>query len=87
MCSIRVTERRRKRRVIPILYCLAELILIWLVLVLIELEFNILNWDLWAIVTYLIFAIYSVAKTVRIYERQKTYLTQKEYKKLKELKE
>ncbi len=78
-------ERREKRLLIPIVYFFAEVILVWLTITLIELNFNILDWDFWAIVVFIIWIIYSIIKTINVYNRQKDYpKAEKEWKGLKE---
>ena len=71
--SLKHNERRRKRLITPIIYFLAEIIFYWLALSLIQLEFNFINWDIWAILIIIVTSIYSVMKTVHIYKRQKDY--------------
>ena len=71
--DIRIDERRRKRVFIPIIYFIAEITVAWLVLTLVQLNFNILEWSIWSILLFLIVVIYSVLKTVHVYERQKDY--------------
>ena len=74
-------ERRRKRLVMPIIYFLAEIIFIWLVLALIQVKFNMFEWNFWALAIFILGSVYSIFKTVHIYERQKDYPTKKEYNK------
>ena len=79
---IRDSERRRKRIILPIIYFLAEAILVWLVLALIQVNFNVFEWSLWAIVIFSIGAIYSIIKTANVYQRQNEYPTKEEYNNL-----
>ena len=78
-------ERREKRFIVPIIYLMAEILVTWLVLTLIQLEFDIREWEVWAIVILFIGGIYSIIKTVNVYQRQKNYLkSEKEWIGLKE---
>lgn len=71
--EIRTDERRRKRMFIPIMYFMAEATVVWLVLTLIQLNFNILEWSIWSILFFIMAVGYSALKTVHVYERQKDY--------------
>jgi len=71
--SLKSNERRRKRILTPIIYFLAEIIALWLSLSLIQLEFNVKNWAIWAIIIFIVGIVYSLIKTVHIYKRQKGY--------------
>ena len=71
--EIRTVERRRKRIFIPIVYFMAEVTAVWLVLTLIELNFNILEWSIWTILVFILVLSYSALKTVHVYNRQKDY--------------
>jgi len=83
--SEKVIERRQKRFIVPIIYLIAEILVIWLVLTLIQLEFDIREWDVWAIIIFLIGGIYSIVKTVNVYQRQENYpKSKKEWKGLRE---
>lgn len=66
-------ERREKRLIVPIIYLLAEITVFWLVLSLIQLKFDLLEWSVWAIIIFILGIVYSIIKTVHIYERQKDY--------------
>ena len=66
-------ERRRKHYITPIIYFLAELSFIWIILSVIEISFNILEWRVWAIIALGVGAIYPAYKTVKIFIRQKNY--------------
>ncbi len=70
---VRVGERRRKRMVIPAIYFIAEITLFWLILSLIQLEFNIEHWEVWSIILFVIATLYSTFKTIHVYRRQKDY--------------
>ncbi len=69
----KIKERRKKRKFIPLLYFILEVILIWLVFVLIELSYNPLDWDLWTYILSIMGIAYSFAKMLEIYKRQKNY--------------
>ena len=69
--SLKSNERRRKRLVVPIIYLLAEMMVYWLALSLIQLEFNVRNWAIWAMIIFILGMTYSLIKTVHIYKRQK----------------
>jgi len=71
--SLKSNERRRKRLVVPIIYLLAEMMVYWLALSLIQLEFNVRNWAIWAMIIFILGMTYSLIKTVHIYKRQKGY--------------
>ena len=75
---VRDSERRRRRMITPIIYFLAEVVSLWLVLVLIQVNFNVLEWNFWAIVVYALGILYSIIKTVNVYQRQKDYSEAKE---------
>ncbi|HHH19857.1 MAG TPA: hypothetical protein ENK86_05045 [Campylobacterales bacterium] len=66
-------ERRRKRLFTPLIYCILEIILAWLILSLINVDFSLIHWHS---VSYLIFAIavsYSLFRMYNVYQRQKAY--------------
>ncbi|KIM07610.1 MAG: hypothetical protein KU29_06295 [Sulfurovum sp. FS06-10] len=71
--GMQVQERRKKRVFIPSFYFVAEMVFIWLVLSLIQLEFDVLGWNDWGVVIFSIFFIYSLGKTVHVYKRQNNY--------------
>ena len=70
----KIKERRKKRMVIPIIYFLAETTLAWLILSLIQVDFNIQNWSIWSMIILLFSVLYSISKTIHVYRRQKDYL-------------
>lgn len=78
--DIRTSERRRKRLITPIIYLMAEAVVAWLILSLIQLEFYLQNWNIWAMVLFILGAFYSIAKTLHIYNRQKDYPKENENK-------
>ena len=74
----RVHERRRKRMVVPAIYFAVEVVLVWLILSLVQLEFNLFKWDIWEILVFIPLVFYSTFKTIHIYRRQKSYPTTKD---------
>ena len=70
---MRVGERRKKRMVIPAIYFMVEITLFWLILSLIQLEFDIRDWSAWSIILFVIATLYSIFKTIHVYRRQKDY--------------
>ena len=77
--DVRDSERRRKRLIIPMVYMLVEIVCLWLILALIQVKFNMLEWNFWALAIFILGSVYSIFKTIHIYKRQKDYLTEKEY--------
>lgn len=71
--SLKHRERRRKRLITPIIFFLAEIVFYWLVLSLIQLEFNVKKWAIWAMAIFILGIVYSLIKTVHIYKRQRDY--------------
>lgn len=71
--KLREAERRRKRLFLPIIYLIAEVVLAWLVLSLVQLEFDPSKWSIWAVVLFMIGLVYSISKTVHVFQRQKDY--------------
>ena len=69
----KIKERRKKRIFIPTLYFFTEIILAWLVLSLIQVDFDIRSWNLWSLIVFFIALSYSLAKTIHVYKRQKNY--------------
>ena len=68
-----VYERRRKRKFIPAIYFVAEVVLAWLILSLIQLNFNLFDWDIWWLFIFIASVLYSTFKTIHVYRRQKNY--------------
>jgi len=66
-------ERRKKHYITPIIFLLAELIIAWLIISIIMIDFNIYKWTLWGKIPLFIIAIFFLYKTVKIYKRQKNY--------------
>ena len=64
-------EKRRKRVFVPIVYMLAEIILIWILLSLLNISFNVQSWSVISYIILFVAVGYSLYKTVIIYERQK----------------
>jgi len=73
---VRTGERRKKRMVIPTIYFIAEVVLVWLILSLIQLNFNIKGWAIWSLVIFAGAFIYGLTKTIHVYRRQKNYPTE-----------
>ena len=71
--SSKIQERRKKRLFIPTLYFIMEMLFIWLVLSLIQLKFDLRDWEIWSMGVFVLFGIYSFSKTVHVYKRQKNY--------------
>lgn len=71
--QLREAERRRKRLFLPIIYLIAEVVLAWLVLSLVQLKFDPSKWSIWAVVLFMIGLVYSITKTVHVFQRQKDY--------------
>jgi len=69
----RVEERRKKRLFTPAIYFILELIYMWLILTIIQVNQNPLTWELWSQLIMAIFALYSLFKTIHVYRRQKEY--------------
>jgi len=57
----------------PIIYAIAEAIVLWLTIALILLEFDVREWDIWAIIVFTVGGVYNIAKTLHVYKRQKDY--------------
>ena len=57
-------ERRRKRTFAPIIYMLAELILAWLILSIVNVSYQIQSWSTWTHIVFLFAFIYSGYKTL-----------------------
>jgi len=66
-------ERRRKRTFAPIIYMLAEVILAWIILSLINLSFQVQTWEMWSHIVLFFAFIYSGYKTFVVLDRQKEY--------------
>jgi len=66
-------ERRRKHYITPIIFTLLEITLAWLIISIIEIDFNIEKWDIWGKFAIVLSSIYSIYKMVKIYKRQKNY--------------
>ena len=71
--SSKIHERRKKRLVIPMVYFILEMIFVWLVLSLIQLKFDFMDWAIWSIGVFILLGIYAFSKTLHIYNRQKSY--------------
>jgi len=71
--GIKVGERRKKRMLIPAVYFVVETIFVWLILSLIEVDFNIVYWNLWSMAILGVAFLYSISKTFHVYHRQRDY--------------
>ena len=66
-------ERRHKHYITPIVYMLSEITIVWLILSIISVDFDINHWQIWAKGVLGIATVYSAIKTIKIYKRQKNY--------------
>ncbi len=66
-------EKRRKRFFTPIIYMLAEITLIWILLSVVNLSFEIMRWEIWSYILWGFTTLYSAYKTYFIFDRQKEY--------------
>jgi len=71
--SSKIIERRKKRQFIPAIYFILELIFMWLVLTILQVSFNPIDWEIWSQVVMLLFSSYAFFKMIHIYNRQKNY--------------
>lgn len=69
----KIKERRKKRLITPALYFIAEMVFIFLVLSLIQLNFDLRAWSTWSYIVLVLFGLYSLGKTIHVYHRQKSY--------------
>jgi hypothetical protein len=69
----KIKERRRNRKFVPAIYFILELIFMWLVLTILQLSCNPIDWELWSQVVMVLFASYALLKMLHIYKRQKDY--------------
>jgi len=69
----KIQERRKKRMFIPAIYFIAEVTLSWLVLSLVQLNFNINTWNIWSLLVFIPAVLYSMFKTIHVYRRQRDY--------------
>ncbi len=66
-------ERRKKHYITPLLYMIAEIMLGWILLSFVMVDFRVSQWDLWAKLLLGVVGIYSSYKMIKIYQRQKNY--------------
>jgi len=66
-------EQRRKRMVIPFVYMIAEITLVWLVLSFINVSFDLRTWGSVSFVILYLAGSYSLYKTFLVYKRQEEY--------------
>ncbi len=79
--KLKVNERRRNRKIVPFVFFLGELFFAWLVLAIIEVDFNPARWNTWAVILLVMGVSYSIIKTIYIYNRQRNYpKAEKEWK-------
>jgi len=71
--SSKIIERRRKRQFVPTIYFILELIFMWLVLTILQISFNPVNWEVWSQIVMFFFTAYALFKMLHIYNRQKDY--------------
>ena len=71
--SGRVRERRKKRLFTPIVYFIAELMLVGLVLIIWEMSFDLGTWSRGSYIAFILVFIYGFMKTLHVYGRQKDY--------------
>ena len=71
--SSKIRERRKKRMFIPTFYFLAEVVFAWLVLSIIQVDFDLRSWSMWSVIVFTVALIYSLAKTIHVYKRQRNY--------------
>ena len=69
----KIIERRKKRLFVPAIYFILELIFMWLVLTILEMSFNPLDWELWSQLVMVFFSAYALFKMIHIYNRQEDY--------------
>jgi predicted membrane-bound dolichyl-phosphate-mannose-protein mannosyltransferase len=66
-------EKRRKRFFTPIIYMFAEVILVWILLSIANVSFQIQTWETWSYIILVFAFIYSGNKTYFIFDRQREY--------------
>jgi len=71
--DVRIGERRKKRMIVPMVYFMVEVTLFLLILSLIEMNFNVLEWNIFSILVFVIAVLYSILKTIHVYRRQREY--------------
>jgi len=69
----KIKERRKKRVFMPLFYGIAEVVLVWLLLSVFHVDFNLFHWDIWSKIILGMSTFYSIAKTLHVYNRQKSY--------------
>jgi predicted transporter len=73
MNGSKIRERRHKRAFAPAIYFILELILMWLILTVWEVNFNPTDWKNLSQFIMFVFTIYALFKMIYIYNRQKNY--------------
>ena len=71
--DVRTGERRKKRMIVPMVYFMGEVTLFLLILSLIEMNFNVLEWNILSILVFVVAVLYSILKTIHVYRRQREY--------------
>ena len=71
--SSKIKERRKKRMFVPAFYFLAEMVFVWLVFSIIQVDFDIRSWSIWSLIVFFIALIYSLSKMIHVYKRQRNY--------------
>jgi hypothetical protein len=64
-------EKRRKRYITPMIYLFAQLTLVWIVLSVVNISFDIQKWATWSYGVFFVIFTYLAYKTFHIYKRQK----------------
>ena len=73
---MKIVNRRKKRMITPSVYFIAEVILAWLILSFVQLNFDINGWAIWSLIIFVGVFIYGLTKTIHVYKRQKNYPTE-----------
>ena len=71
--TIEVKNRRRKRLIAPTLYFILEIGIIWLLISLFEMSFDMKEWLILSIVFFSGGTFSRLIKTINIYKRQKEF--------------
>ena len=69
----KIKERRKKRQFIPVIYFILELMFIWLLLSLLQVNFKPMEWQGWSLSIMFLFGLYALFKMINIYNRQESY--------------
>jgi len=71
--TIEIENRRRKRLIVPTLYFILEIGIIWLLISLFEMSFDIKEWLIISIVFFAGGTFGRLVKTINVYKRQKEF--------------